>query len=377
MVHCRWTITTFWGTFLVEGNITLVFVSVSCFAQALDTPMGEVAEGEAEPEAVTEDLQGLEGEAEADAPQTQHQVGWDESMANLPLPTGRSRAVPWLQTHGFLQHVPNMSLHILHQRSNMRIIMWNQTSCKIPSFFVKSLWNPKVCWCRKIYPGSIIAIRTVDPNDEVYMIGWKYRWNSTCTSKLTSNSTQLTSIKIHSKFNMTFMKTNRNPWKLELHETVHWSWRNHRIHRSLQIFTNHPYVYGHLSWFHMISMSFKWPATIITGQAVAVPLAPIAPIGQGAVTSWQLGRTWSTCSWGFGAIFLGEQEYRDLMMGYKHALGGVDTLEIVLGRIPHSYIYMYIWTYLDESYSHLCTFEPSTTISYLFWTCFSLCGWVV
>ena len=100
-------------------------------------------------------------------------------------------------------------------------------------------------------------------------------------------------------------------------------------------------------------MSFKWPATIITGQAVAVPLAPIAPIGQG------------------------EQEYRDLMMGYKHALGGVDTLEIVLGRIPHSYIYMYIWTYLDESYSHLCTFEPSTTISHLFWTCFSLCGWVV
>jgi hypothetical protein len=72
-------ITTLWGTFLVEGNITLVFVSVSCFAQALDTPMGEVAEeGEAEPEAVTEDLQdlqGLEGEAEADAPQTQHQVG--------------------------------------------------------------------------------------------------------------------------------------------------------------------------------------------------------------------------------------------------------------------------------------------------------------
>ena len=104
-------ITTFWGTFLVEGNITLVFVSVSCFAQALDTPMGELAEeGEAEPEAVTEDLQdlqGLEGEAEADAPQTQHQVGWDESMANLPLPTGRSRAVPWLQTHGFLQHVPS------------------------------------------------------------------------------------------------------------------------------------------------------------------------------------------------------------------------------------------------------------------------------
>jgi hypothetical protein len=40
-------------------------------------------------------------------------------------------------------------------------------------------------------------------------------------------------------------------------------------------------------------MSFKWPATIITGQAVAVPIAPIVPIGQGAVTSWQLGRTWS------------------------------------------------------------------------------------
>lgn len=64
------------------------------------------------------------------------------------------------------------------------------------------------------------------------------------------------------------------------------------------------------------------------------------------------------------------------MMGYKHALGGVDTLEIVLGRIPHSYN-IYIWTYLDESYSHLCTFEPSTTISHLFWTCLSLCGWVV
>ena len=47
-------------------------------AQALDTPMGEVmamAEGEADPEPVTEDLQGLEGEAETD-PQHQHQVGW-------------------------------------------------------------------------------------------------------------------------------------------------------------------------------------------------------------------------------------------------------------------------------------------------------------
>ena len=180
---------------------------------------------------------------------------------------------------------------------------WFPPTCPFTSFTNAAIWE-LLCETRhhvseipkfviQKYPGSIIAIRTVQPNDEVYMIGWNY------------SSTQLTSIKIHSKFNMTFMKTNRNPWKLELHETVHWSWRNHRIHRSLQIFTNHPYVYGHLSWFHMISMSFKWPATIITGQAVAVPIAPIVPIGQGAVTSWQLGRTWSTCSWGFGAICLG------------------------------------------------------------------------
>ena len=164
------------------------------------------------------------------------------------------------------------------------------------------------------------------------------------------------------------MKTNRSSWKLELHETVHWSWRNHRIHRSLQIFTNHPYVYGHLSWFHMISYDF-YEFQMAShhhhrpGSCSAhCPHRPHRSRGGYFLAAWSN----NTGIWWWD------------MMGYKHALGGVDTLEIVLGRIPHSYnIYIYIWTYLDESYSHLCTFEPSRAISDLFWTCYSLCGWVV
>lgn len=108
-------------------------------AQALDTPMGEVmamAEGEAEPEPVTEDLEGLEGEAEAD-PQTQHQVGWAESMANFQQ---ANRPFQGLQ-HGSKVMVSS------------NIIMWNQTSCKIPSFFSEI---PKFVGLQK-YPGSIIA----------------------------------------------------------------------------------------------------------------------------------------------------------------------------------------------------------------------------
>jgi hypothetical protein len=51
------------------------------------------------------------------------------------------------------------------------------------------------------------------------------------------------------------------------------------------------------------------------------------------------------------------------MMGYKHALGGVDTLEIVLGRIPHSYIYIcisgHIWTNPTLTFAPLSLAQPS------------------
>ena len=119
-------------------------------------------------------------------------------------------------------------------------------------------------------------------------------------------------------------------------------------------------AYKYLQIIHMFMViyhDFIWFLWVSNGQPpssparqLQCPLPPSPPSVKGRLLPGslvELGRTWSTCSWGFGAIFLGEQEYGDLMMGYKHALGGVDTLEIVLGRIPHSYIYIYV--YLDIS----------------------------
>ena len=135
-------------------------------------------------------------------------------------------------------------------------------------------------------------------------------------------------------------------------------------------------AYKYLQIIHMFMViyhDFIWFLWVSNGQPpssparqLQCPLPPSPPSVKGRLLPGslvELGRTWSTCSWGFGAIFLGEQEYRDLMMGYKHALGGVDTLEIVLGRIPHSYIYIcisgHIWTNPTLTFAPLSLAQPS------------------